>query len=897
MAFDASKLTLSTMRLTLAFVVCWTVLMMTAVSSSSNASPTLRVIPRSYAAQTPVADTFYRNLIKSVASTSGFLRVEFRSGEGRTRVSGVPDISWSIPAGTAARARFTYSNEAWRRFRIDFEGDPVGVLLREGTANEKRVEFSAITFRENGEPLDYFDRGGSPYGTALSGYPELRAHLKVEGLSALFVGPLFAGTPDSQEGVGFSVQQVSLVLGPERDRPVRATLRRDSTLSFQPSGPDTTTCAETWVSLREQADVVFNSLTYRAGGIIDSIITPQAFPLRGACVDSGDTKLKVGAGGRLTWDSLRLLSTTDAPVGGSVTGYDGLLRGSLEQPTILTLTKGADERMWLRPGAGSSVDLRSVELEVTSGSTMLHAGETSVFTIRDATGQMPLGADSNFQARRLEMSASISGVWKTGAVPALNGTLRNLKGEIEAGRLTLDEDVILSAGGGTINAEGRNLLLRSTESPFVTGIFSSVAFQLREDTTLKLPYKKTVTAAPGGSFRANDRLAPFTILPVLAHAIGRFSLGIPFSKLTYADTPEVYLIDGRLTTELLVAQDSTLVWSPSPAVSGTQVGSYEAVEGIAQDEYKVLARYPSGKVRTMQADHRVMIINSIPAKTATVITLHDTGKVSNARLDRDVVIDGVPLRSGTDVSIYRTAVRVKSGTLANEFTLDGKVYPAGTTITIPWIKTVENVKLFTSGELDPILRRIQSLIADRLVDALYRRSSPDPACLWGNPSQANRDIKPTLNPIRADGRTITYPYEWDIAGMLKNTSPMPACDCRGTLEVTVELKLVNKALRVLPAPLTGKAITYACQSCPWYSYGSYHDYGLEVWRSVLINDLGRQEDKPLVGSLDVEVKRRAETWVADNGSQYVDAEPGSFFMKDLSIDCGVLFMNFGYQVQ
>jgi hypothetical protein len=129
--------------------------------------------------------------------------------------------------------------------------------------------------------------------------------------------------------------------------------------------------------------------------------------------------------------------------------------------------------------------------------------------------------------------------------------------------------------------------------------------------------------------------------------------------------------------------------------------------------------------------------------------------------------------------------------------------------------------------------------------------------------------------------------------MLRNVSPVPACDCQVTLEPRITLTVVDKVLYANAQPLMGN-VKFSCSACPWYSIGMYSDYVRGVWADTFNRALSKE--KTLVDALQALVEQRGNGWAANAPNALPDAEKGTFFFKEVSIrDAGVEIL-FGYQV-
>jgi hypothetical protein len=813
--------------------------------------------------------------------------VNLYEGTIKTHIDGTNDIIWQVRPNTSATLEMKFLSGKWKTLRMKFGDRTIKAQFRTGTPNQKIHEISQINFEDDGTPREYFDEFHQPIPISLANFPEVRAHLTLPtNPGQILQGKTFAGldanAPAGQKGL--QVRRITLPTKDDKTRPLAVVLRDRNQLKFRSTSLEPDTGCADYVVLKGATAFTFDRLDYVIEtGEINAESSGVNLPYSEGCITAGKTILKFAEGNA----AYGLLKLSAGPGGSNslIKGTQGSVSAILGNGSSLVLAEVGDAQLFVEAAKGSTVTLNQTVTEFSGAFTRLSTAAVSSANLTVTKAHVPLAGPSYVQLNGGSVVASFSGAWETDKTPRLTGSFKQFSAPIESGVLVLTGDYRLPLGKGEIDAS--ETTFSNAQLPVLNGKINSFRTQIVPGTSLQFPNGKTVNVIAPASVTS----APPDAMTLVANEnfpLGTYQLSVPFSTLNYQATPHVHLVNGMARASLVAKQAATLRWS-AVSIDGDQVGSYNHAEELPADEYRLVSNFTDGRIKAV-VPQRGMIVNTVPTKSDAEIAFYDTGKINSATLSRDTFIGPVPLRGNTAVLIYRTEIRVKSGTLSKPFTIDGKEYAAGTTVTIPWIKFVPALVL-QLADADTVLKHLQTGVNDQMISLLDAQPEK-PDCLWASPKSAN-GLQSVRLPRRIDSNAFVYASSWTAPKMLRNASPLPACDCQVTLEPRISLTVVDKVLYANPQPLMGN-VKFSCSACPWYSTGMYSDYVRGVWADTFNRALS--SEKALVDALQALVEQRANGWASNAPNTLPDAEKGTFFFKEVSIrDAGVEIL-FGYQV-
>lgn len=449
------------------------------------------------------ANDFYVSVINATTTASGELKYDFQGGQATSRIPGSLDIIWSIQAGTSASLKFNYQRSdsiRWKKLDFSFNR-PITALFRQGRVDAKRQGISRIEFRQNGEPLEYYDEQGQPIGLALSQFPEIRQHLRIRELSSLLFGIPFAGFGQSPVASpnGFTVRRVTIPQGPPHG-PIKLGLQPQSQIVFVNDGKD-----QSWIKPSDSAQLVVLSLVYdRFARSLDASLGPVRFNIADGHLASGRTSLNLAADGILSFEQLRFWSNNAEGIN-CFKATVGSFAGQLRPNSAVEIADG--------PDGPSLVELAAAEPANLDGLTVQGADDRSTMSVTTARlpvsgaqGQLSFGSGNKLRVRFQSappLAVSLQQTsWFSNQPPRVAGSIPGFSADVIDGRFLLNDRSTINLSAGQITSSGLSLSFPSTHP--ATGTLTQASFAIKEGTTFALGTDRLLLKIASGSVKASD---------------------------------------------------------------------------------------------------------------------------------------------------------------------------------------------------------------------------------------------------------------------------------------------------------------------------------------------------------------------------------------------------------
>ena len=250
--------------------------------------------------------------------------------------------------------------------------------------------------------------------------------------------------------------------------------------------------------------------------------------------------------------------------------------------------------------------------------------------------------------------------------------------EISGGSVTLDSTTTLKlTSGSTISADSLTL----NQDGNLSGAISKAHFQLEPGSSLLVARGRRLTIGLNSTYDENDD-SPLNFLIGENSPTGKGQLAAKFAELKYADIQTVSLRNGEVKSLLSRIITKPVEWQQL-VVTGSQIGSYAAINEMPDDEYSVISRFSSGSIENISVPNRVMIVNTVPIAVNTNATFGSDGRLSRAILAEDATVFGIPLSAGSPVEIDASQSTVLAGTIGRDTTIDGIPYSKGCLAHLP----------------------------------------------------------------------------------------------------------------------------------------------------------------------------------------------------------------------
>jgi hypothetical protein len=515
--------------------------------------------------QTPAAALFFQSLIQAIDKVEGRFVVELRDGTVITQPISFPGqfpghgtIEWGIQPNTCATLTTSYtggvlSGETQLKF-----SPAVRLTPRFAPTGNPPRAISSIRFNRLGVPVEYINSLGTP-DPGLLNTPFVREQFNfASSLPDLLTGKIFA-TLNPANGAAHTpaalIRTIGFRKGPVCNEPepvpgLKVTLKDRSLLIFSqstPANPHNNSVTLQSPSGFEFDSIIYNVQTRSADGVLASIelnIQSGLFSSGGAeLVLRQDSQLSVG---RLTFHH-------DEQGNNSIDGTFGTLSGSLGLGSRLALSpNNASNLSSLTFDDGSKVTLGTFRLNVTDQRTEISVGSSSSALFRLIDGRLSLGANNFVLIRDGILLIDITRAgWASNAAPTLLGTIGLLACDVYAGQFQVENPAVVAAlKGGTLRGSG--LRLDASNSPPVTGQFSSFVLDLQDGTSFGLRDRFTAVLRDGARITANDPQRPLQITTGDHPIRGAMVATLPFRRVFTTDPEGPVVRNGNLRSTITV---------------------------------------------------------------------------------------------------------------------------------------------------------------------------------------------------------------------------------------------------------------------------------------------------------------------------------------------------------
>lgn len=489
----------------------------------ANISPLNAVAP-----EASVATQFYRSLAAGIGPAKGEIHFKLLPGTTTSSINGTRDIRWTVQTETDVTVKLEYLGQVqgWKSLSMEFGPDPIIASFREGHVNAKKQRLTRIEFRKNGEPLEYFDEFHQPVGLALSGFPEVRRHIKIpNGASSLFLGQPFAGITQASVTGGLVVQQVVVLPPANVDKTVSVTLQPQTELIFAASLPGTTDTKNS-IILRDASTIRIPSLQYRPDGThTKGALGAMTFNLAEGRLGVTNTVFNLDAGLTLSFDGISFSSAAEAGAPASVTASGGVLAGRLKRASRIEVARTDLGPAQFEINSSETSSLKNLRLVSTDSPSFTISVETATLPVAGAKINVPFG-DRNYlllsvkDAPPINLSGGKS-VWQSDQPPIFSGSVPAFSADALGGQIILNSQSLLKISSGQVASTG--ITINSTVPRPSSGAFTSARFVLASGTSLGVKDQLSALIS-GGTLDAATTTTPLVFDSGKEGPAGQFTL-------------------------------------------------------------------------------------------------------------------------------------------------------------------------------------------------------------------------------------------------------------------------------------------------------------------------------------------------------------------------------------